>query len=173
VLKNIESVIARSEATCLSCCHSIVEIASLSLAMTRTGLFQQALTGLPHQRTVPLILYCEGRCYSELQLCASVPRVGILAGSVQPQANGVGPLSHSFNLVDDKSFSLVQPSAGNRCLWIVHDPVTARPVRPVSIGGVGRSDRVFDALVVIRNIAQVIKWVMYTIELPFTNCRDA
>jgi len=39
VLKNIGSVIARSEATWLSRCHSIVEIVSLSLAMTRMGLF--------------------------------------------------------------------------------------------------------------------------------------
>jgi len=41
VLKNIEGVIARSEATWLSRWHSTDEIASPSLAMTRKGLFQQ------------------------------------------------------------------------------------------------------------------------------------
>jgi hypothetical protein len=33
ILKNIKSIIARNEATWLSRCHSIAEIASLSLAM--------------------------------------------------------------------------------------------------------------------------------------------
>ncbi len=53
MLKNIESVIARSEETWLSRCHSIAEIASLSLAMTRMGLFQKAPSGgLPRLRLI-------------------------------------------------------------------------------------------------------------------------